>query len=425
LAINRLNKEYGIPPGAHDHHTDEETEIENVRLDIEQTRYDIRAGIHPDFSAIDNLRWFFTYSDYSHEELEGEEIGTQWSNDGWENRFELLHAPILGWHGVLGLQIKQSQVAAVGDESFIPKTDTSHYGLFIVEDFHTDDWSYEIGARIDRSDLEPDSSSNDKSYTNTSLSASALWQINSRWSVGISLSQSERAPVIEELYSNEGNSPGNYVEHAATKVIEIGDSDLKSEQANNLDLTLNYNSDRVTSYITIFFNDFNDYIYLDNTRTQQDETYILQYSQEDAQFSGIEFEATLALGSAFGGEFTLTAFGDQMTGELDTAGDAPRLPPQRLGSRLEYSQGGLSTYLAVIKASDQDKPGVHEEETDAYTRWDAGINYRIDGKKHREYLSFIRFKNISNEEIRNSTSFLRDIAPEAGRSLEVGFRYSF
>ncbi|MFT6957457.1 MAG: iron complex outermembrane receptor protein, partial [Halieaceae bacterium] len=38
---------------------------------------------------------------------------------------------------------------------------------------------------------------------------------------------------------------------------------------------------------------------------------------------------------------------------------------------------------------------------------------------------FLKLKNISDEEIRLSTSFLRDIAPEAGRSIEAGVRFNF
>jgi iron complex outermembrane receptor protein len=34
-------------------------------------------------------------------------------------------------------------------------------------------------------------------------------------------------------------------------------------------------------------------------------------------------------------------------------------------------------------------------------------------------------RNLADEEIRLSTSFLRDVAPEAGRSVEAGLRYTF
>ena len=38
-------------------------------------------------------------------------------------------------------------------------------------------------------------------------------------------------------------------------------------------------------------------------------------------------------------------------------------------------------------------------------------------------LVFLRAKNITDEEIRNATSFMRNFAPEPGRTLELGVRF--
>ncbi|MGA0936151.1 MAG: TonB-dependent receptor, partial [Pseudohongiellaceae bacterium] len=70
------------------------------------------------------------------------------------------------------------------------------------------------------------------------------------------------------------------------------------------------------------------------------------------------------------------------------------------------------------------KPGNFEIATDSYQRWDAGIDYTFtpgDG----EVMLFARARNISDEEIRLSTSYLRGFAPETGRSIEVGARFKF
>ena len=101
------------------------------------------------------------------------------------------------------------------------------------------------------------------------------------------------------------------------------------------------------------------------------------------------------------------------------------MPPQRLGGRLNFSVNNVSSYISVIDASKQDKPGFNEEETAGYTRWDAGIDYRIKVNRRIDVLSFLRLKNLTDENIRNSTSFLRDVSPEPGRALELGFRVNF
>ncbi len=428
FAVSQIDNEYGIPPGAHEHEGEDEEPLaessELVRIDSQQKRYDIRADIHNLAPGIDNVRWFLSYTDYQHDELEGGDVGTQWSNESWENRIELLHAPIAGFHGVVGLQLKQSTFSAVGSESFIPETDLNSTGLFIVEDFHHGDWVYEAGARLDINELDPDSGIDDERFTNVSLSSSALWQISDRWSVGAALSKSERAPVIEELYSNVGNEEGAYIEHVASGSIELGDTNLDREQANNLDVTVRYDNGLLDATVTIFYNDFRDYIFLANTGVFQDEAPVLQYAQQDAVFKGVEFEFSLAEMSLAKGDLSIDFYGDYLKGELDIAGDIPRLPPSRLGVRFNYHRDWLSAYLSVLEADDQNRPGFNEKETEGYTRWDAGLSVTLTTVNELEWLGFLRLKNITDEEIRNAASFLRDIAPEAGRSIEAGFRLS-
>ena len=85
----------------------------------------------------------------------------------------------------------------------------------------------------------------------------------------------------------------------------------------------------------------------------------------------------------------------------------------------------LNAFVRVITADDQDDAGDFETDTDGYTRWDAGVDYRFDLYGDTELLTFVKWKNIGDEEIRLSTSFLRNYAPQAGESIEAGIRFSF
>ena len=96
------------------------------------------------------------------------------------------------------------------------------------------------------------------------------------------------------------------------------------------------------------------------------------------------------------------------------------MPPRRLGAELSWEGEALHAYVRVLDAGDQDDPGDFETETDGYTRWDAGIDYRFSFYDDTEMLAFLKWKNIGDEEIRLSTSFLRNYAPQAGESLEAG-----
>ena len=88
-----------------------------MRLDVEQTRYDALLHWHEPLAGLEVLRGFLTYTDYSHDELEpGGELGTQYNNETWEGRLEIVHEPVGPLHGVFGVQAKDGQFSALGEE---------------------------------------------------------------------------------------------------------------------------------------------------------------------------------------------------------------------------------------------------------------------------------------------------------------------
>ncbi len=470
LAYSKLDNEYGIPPGAHghhhekdEHHDDEdhhdedehhdedlfadedhhdedehhdeddhehgdEEEEEFIRIDMAQKRYDANLHLHDAIPGIEVFRGFLTRTEYEHVELEGEETGTRFENDTWETRLELVHKQIGALHGVIGLQWRDNEYAAIGEEAFVPLTDSEEFGLFIVEDLHRDNWTFEFGLRYDRVKRDPQDSpvAESRDFDNLSGSISALWSINEQLSLGAGLSSNERAPVTEELYSNvEAMDEEDLVPHAATASIEIGDQDLDQETSRNLDLSLTWQPDWMTLSASIFYNDFKDYIALANTGLEVDELPVLQYVQDDAEFYGGEIRANMTLAEVGSGRLGLILQGDVVRGELDQLGDVPRLPPARVGAELNWGNQKLFTFLRALHATEQDKPGMNEEPTDAYTRWDAGIEYMFGSSPDSGVKVFLKGKNLTDEEIRLSTSYLRDLAPEPGRSIEAGLRVMF
>ena len=432
LAISQLENEYGIPGGGHGHDEeegDEEEEEEEggIRLDVEQTRYDAALHLHNPTENLEVLRAFLSYTDYEHAEVEPNgEIGTLFNNETIEGRLEIVHQPIAGFHGVSGLQVKTSDFSALGEEAFVPQTDSTNIGIFLLEDYHQGDWLFEAGLRLDWDERDPDSTAaSSEDFTAFSLSGSALWDIDPNWQLGLSLSRAERAPSTEELFSNvENPTLDTAVEHAATGAIEIGDPDLDTETSYNTDVSLRWNSGQHNVKLTAFYNDFSDYINLVNNGEEVDETPVLRYTQEDAEFYGLELDSEFALAEIGEGQLRVGFFGDMIRGELDNGDDIPRLPPTRIGTKLSWESDKLTLWTQAIRASSQDRPGENEEETDSYTRWDAGADYQLSSGDNTVNL-FVSLNNISDQEIRLSTSFLREIAPEAGRSVEAGIRLSF
>ena len=434
LSVSDMKNNYGIPLDA----DAEGDAINGVHIDMKQKRYDV-AGEKRDISdTIDALRWHLTYSDYQHQEIENTgEIGTTFTNKTWENRFELAHEPLFGWSGAAGLQLKRSDFAAAGEESFIPESIGKSAGLFVLESYQLDAITYQLGARYDRDMIDPQSSEFDnenelskKDFNNISGSASASWAIDPSWRLGLALSRSQRAPTVEELFSNAVNQPGDLIAHDATHAIEVGSPDLKQETSRNLDVTLHYQGERAHGYVTVFHNDFHNFIALTNTGLEQDGTPILAYMQRDARFNGVEFELNLPLLNNATGKWSADVYGDSTRGQFvgnDAGGDddIPRLPPLRIGTRLNFERGPLSAYAGILHAAKQDRTGEFETETDGYNRVDAGLSYQLKPAENFGALLFVRATNLTNQTIRNSVSLLKDVAPEPGRSIETGVRFTF
>ena len=127
VAVRQQTAEYGLPGhGEHGHgHGEEEEEV--IRIDLEQKRYDAQLHMH-DLApgVIDVMRGFLTYTDYEHSEIEGSgEVGTTFSNETWEGRLEMVHQQLGGFHGVLGLQASSGEFSAVGEEAYVPETESS------------------------------------------------------------------------------------------------------------------------------------------------------------------------------------------------------------------------------------------------------------------------------------------------------------
>ena len=444
LAVSHLETEYGIPPGAHGHHEeghdeeghdeeehgeeDHDAEAEFVRIDMEQTRYDANLHLHDIGDSIEVLRGFLTYTDYEHVELEGSETGTRFDRQTWETRVEVVHTPLWGGvHGVVGLQWREDEFVARGEEAYVPETDSSEVGLFLIEDFHRGDWTYELGLRADWVERNPDARFADsEDFTSVSLSGSVLWSISPSWQAGLSLSRAARAPSTEELFSNvDATDPEELVVHAATAAIEVGDPDLEEETSLNTDFTLSWVGSGSRAELALFYNRFEDYIFLFNSGQEVGDTPVYLYRQDDADFYGVEFESEFRLLAGDSGDLGFGLFGDMISAEFDENGDVPRLPPRRLGARLSWSGEALGAWVSVLDAAEQDDPGDFETETSGYTRWDAGVDYRWRLRESRELVAFLKWKNIGDEEIRLSTSFLRNYAPEAGESLEAGLRFTF
>ena len=90
------------------------------------------------------------------------------------------------------------------------------------------------------------------------------------------------------------------------------------------------------------------------------------------------------------------------------------------------SIGGLSPFIPVAAhVLEQDRPDELELSTNGYTRLSFYGDYHWQVSNTGQFKVFVQGSNLMDEEIRNHASLLRNFAPEAGRNIRVGLRYSY
>ena len=146
------------------------------------------------------------------------------------------------------------------------------------------------------------------------------------------------------------------------------------------------------------------------------------WSQNDATIRGIEAEVSYNLR---GKGFSWRGFADTSRGTLSGAGNLPLQPTTRFGGEIGYREGNWRSGLKVLHAEKQNRLASFETyAAPAYTQVDANLSY-TQNFNAMPVTWFAIAKNLLNEDIRLSTSVLREVAPLSGRSLIVGVRTSF
>lgn len=417
-SVSRYDNSYGNPgePG------DAEEGEASVFLDMRQDRYESKLSIADPFAGIGQLRASLAHTDYEHTEFEGDEVGTQFEKQATEGRIELVHAQRGAWTGAWGLQLVDSVFEAVGAEAFVPRTKTKGAGVFAIERAQWDAFQVDLGARVDSVRSDPEATLSPevrkRSFSPLSLSAGAIWKLSPQWDLVANLDHAERAPAEEELFAN---GP-----HAATAAFEIGEPNLTEEAANQIEFGMHFHGERLQLKAQAYYNRFSDFIYLVDTGDFDEEDLpIRQWSQRDARFRGFEAEATLTLADNASGTWELHALGDSVRASFaDGGGNVPRIAPQRFGAALRWNIAQWRASLGAMRYAEQDDVAANESPTDGYTLVDAHVAYHIDSAGLAWEL-FVDASNLTDQDARVHTSFLKDVVQLPGRGVSAGVRVFF
>lgn len=412
--------EYGIPGHGHEEPTDPlapPEEEQSVRIDMRQRRVDVEGSWRTGGRTVGALKGRLGVTDYEHTELEGTEVGTVFRNNSWEGRLEAQHGRIGPLGGAVGLQLGRRDFEAIGEEAFVPPTQTTQWAVFLFEEIEAGSVRYQFGARYERQDTENVEAGVSRDFDGISVSGGINWFPAAPVSLALSVARSVKLPTAEELFSN---GP-----HLATNAFEIGDADLGREAGVSVDASLRLVERPVTGGVTLFVNRFDDFTFQQFTGLEQDGLPELRYTQGDALFTGVEVEAHVDLLHRARHHVALDLWGDYVRAELvDTDEPLPRIPPLRLGAGLRYESTLWQSRVAVRRVTAQDRVAPLEDPTPGYTMFDASVSYRLfSGPMMHEII--VQGVNLTNAEARNHVSFLKALAPLPGRELRAVYRLSF
>jgi iron complex outermembrane receptor protein len=409
VSANYLENEYGVPPEG-------TADGEIARIELEQSKVDFKSEFRTSDGFFESYRTKLSFTDYEH--VEAKEA--LFRNDTLEARLEAPHRPIGIFEGVMGFQLISGNFSALEleeNEFIVPITHSASYAVFAQESFPVGPTKAEFGFRIEhatvdsRNALDPDSS-----YTPISVSASDLWQVNDNNSVNFAVTRSQRAPQVQELFFTGL--------HEATRAFERGNPNLGLETSYNLDLGYKFNSSWVSAQVDLFHNWVDDYIFVQRSGATVEGAPELLNRQTNAKFYG--YEASLIFPIIESKHLVdLTLFSDYTRATLNSAGDVPQIPPLRWGFQLDYALGNWNSNLRLTRAEEQNSPGDNEADTPSYVLLNLATHYHIDNIKGMDVLAYAKGNNLLDDEIRNSTSFLRNFSPEPGIGAEVGIRINY
>ena len=402
----------------HDHGAEEHGDVPVV--DLRSERLDVRGELRNPFTGFSALRLRAGVTDYVHDEVEDGAIATTFKNKAYDTRIELQHEPIAGFKGVVGLQTSQRKFSAIGEEAYVQPTVTRKTGLFVLEEYRLNDWygdwRFEAALRHDRQTAEALASGSaggtERSHNGTSASLGAVWKFTPGYQVGTSFTRASRAPSAEELYARGL--------HMATSTYERGNANLRSETSQNIDLSLKKTSGDTTFGVSVFRNRISNYIY-GRTLDEVDGLQLLQYSQADATFTGIEGQVRQRVTRNMG----VTLFGDTVRAKLDGGGLLPRIPATRAGVRLDANWNAWEGQVEWVQVARQNRVASFETATPGYGMLNLGVSYRGQLSSGTPWQVYLKANNLTDRLAYAHTSFIKNAAPLMGRNITVGVKVAF
>ena len=427
-------RRYGIPFGGlfHGHHHEEtlgEEDEEEVDIDLRLRNYSYTfKGGFKDLANpfVSGIQYGVNYANYRHKEIEIEEgieeVGSVFDNKTFSYRSLFEQAKRNRLTGRFGFEGFTREYQVTGEEQLINgKVKQNSFSAFVLEEVNYDRVKVQFGGRLENNRYSVDGTGyKDRSFTGFS---GAVGLNIGLWKGGAfvtNFSTSHRAPALEELYNN---GP-----HVGTLTYEVGNQNLENERANGADFAVRHISDRFRFNADFYMYRINNFVYLqyqdedgDGDVDICDDLPVANFEQGDANYVGGEVSMEGTINDNLGAHVTV----DFVRANLTDDEKLPRIPPARLRMGLDFKYSGLSVRPELVFAAKQDRLAPLETKTAGYGLFNVNGTYTIAQGAHVAHVFTFSMHNLTDKLYRNHLSFIKDLAPEMGRGIRVGYTIRF
>jgi len=323
-----------------------------------------------------------------------------------------------------GMLMKDNTVNSFVD--FIPDYQSVQYHLFGVGQWQRGPWNIETALRIDLTEMDVDkyiqrelvSSAHDYEAFSANIGVSRNLHKNSI--IRLSFNYAERAPAINELYS-EGL-------HHGSASLEYGDPDLKKEKASSIRLGFDQSSERFKMNLDLYAQWINDFIYLEPDGIDLNIRGAFpryQWKNTEAFLRGmdlmLQFNISEPLKISQKSSLLLANQGSDYL---------VNMPANRIEHTLDYTfqKARLNFYFGHLYVAKQDR---YDEEVEIVEPPDAYQLLHIGGMKEIDLSDKIkgkiglRINNLLNTSYRDYLNRFRFYADEMGRDIRLTLELKF
>jgi iron complex outermembrane receptor protein len=393
-------------------------------IDLRARTYNVKfnGGFRDIDSFVTSGKFTVNFNKYRHQELEGEEVGTNFFNKSTSYRGTFEQKGYKSLTGRFGFEGFNRDYETVGAEQLIDgKVRQDSFSVFGLEELKMGRVSFQFGGRVERNKYNPENPLLlDRDFTGFSGAAGVRIGLWEGGAFVVNYSNSYRAPALEELYNN---GP-----HIGTVSFEIGNQNLQRERANGIDFGLRQQSNRVRADFNVFYYRISNFVYLAYADEDsngfvdiEDNLPIARYSQADSQYFGAEFNADVTLHKYVNAFFNADFVRAKL---VDSDLNLPRIPPAKARIGLDFHYKDFSIRPEAYFAGAQNRLHPLETRTAGYGIINLAGSY-ARGTEHYAHIFSVNAFNLFDKEYRNHLSFIKDLAPEIGRGVRVSYTVRF